>query len=199
MIAISLLLAIIVVGSAWFFIGWFIWRKTFKRWIGNRVVLIVVSLLLIPVWFVGPFMDEILGAPEFEMLCQQLPPVYFSGPVAVGPGKFFDENGKPRWKDDDDFSFRFGNEKEWKEMFYAKESRPLITNWPMPIGEYRTEIIERKTGLVVVLSRTILSPGGWIRRTLGLNALLRGYSCSDRGFPHDWELIRFKSQREGNK
>lgn len=117
MIAISLLFPIIVVGSAWFFIGWFIWRK---RWIGNSVVLIVVSLLLIPVWFVGPFMDEILGAPEFEMLCQQLPPVYFSGPVAVGPGKFFDENGKPRWKNDDDFPSVFGMKKEWKDMSMQK-------------------------------------------------------------------------------
>ena len=111
MIALSLLFGIIVVGSIWFFIGRFIWRKTFKRFIRHRPTLIVVTLLLIPVWFVGPFMDEIIGAPKFEQLCQQLPPVSFSGPVDVGPGKFFDENGKPRWKDDGDFSVHFLNEK----------------------------------------------------------------------------------------
>lgn len=199
MIAISLLFGIIVVGSIWFFIGRFIWRKTFKQFIRHQPTLIIVTLLLIPVWFVGPFMDEILGAPKFEQLCQQLPPVAFFRPVDVGPGKFFDENGKPRWTTDGDFSFRFWNKKEWNEIFEEKESWPLITNWPMPIGEHQTEILEKKTGRVVVLSRTILSPGGWITRTLGLNILFRSYSCRNRGFPHDWELLKFKSQQGNNK
>ena len=197
MIALSLLFGIIVVGSIWFFIGRFIWRKTVKRFIRHRPTLIVVTLLLVPVWFVGPFMDEILGAPKFEQLCQQLPPVTFSGPVDVGPGKFFDENGKPRWKDVQDFMIHF--KKDWNELFENKSSWPLISHWPMPIGEYRHEIIEKKTGRVVVLSRTILSPGGWVRRIFGLSLIFRNYSCRNRGFPPDEELIRFKPQQGENK
>ncbi len=197
MIAISLLFGIIVVGSIWFFIGRFIWRKTFKQFIRHQPTLIIVTLLLIPVWFVGPFMDEILGAPKFEALCQQLPPVSFSGPVDVGPGKFFDENGKPRWNDVQDFMIHF--KKDWNELFDSRDSWPLITNWPMPIGEYHYEIFEKKTGHVVVLSRTILSPGGWVRRVLGFSLMFRSYSCTDRGFPHAWELLRFNPEKGNNK
>nr|WP_321269670.1 hypothetical protein [uncultured Tolumonas sp.] len=199
MIAISLLLGIIIIGSIWFFIGRFIWRKTVKRFIRHRPTFIVVTLLLIPVWFVGPFMDEILGASKFEQLCQQLPPAIFSGPVDVGPGKFFDENGKPRWKDEGDFSVHFWNEKEWKELFEKKSSWPIITNWPMPISELHYEITEKKSGRVVVLSRTILSPGGWVRRIFGLSLIFRRYSCTDRGLPRTSELVRFKPQQSENK
>nr|WP_321239406.1 hypothetical protein [uncultured Tolumonas sp.] len=194
MIAISLLLGIIIIGSTWFFIGLFIWRKTVKRLIRHRSTLFIVTLLLIPVWFVGPFMDEILGAPKFEQLCQQLPPVSFTGPVNVGPGNFFDENGKPRWKDEGGFSVHFWNEKEWKELFEEKSSWPLISNWPMPVSEYRHEIIEKKTGRVVVLSRTILSPGGLVRRIFGLSLIFKNYSCRNQGFPRASELIRFNNK-----
>ena len=197
MIAISLLFGVIVVGSIWFFIGRFIWRNTVKRLIKHRITLVLVTLLLIPVWFVGPFIDEILGAPKFEQLCQQLPPVSFSGPVDVGPGKFFDENGKPRWKNVQDFMLNFN--KDWHKLFETRDSWPLITNWPMPIGEYHYEIVEKKTGRVVVLSRTILSPGGWIRRSFGFSPMFRSYSCSDRGFPPNEELVRFKPQQSENK
>ena len=199
MIALSLLFGIIVVGSIWFFIGRFIWRKTFNRFIRHRPTLIIVTLLLIPIWFVGPFMDEILGAPKFEQLCQQLPPAIFSGPVDVGPGKFFDENGKPRWKDEGDFSVHFWNKKEWKELFEKKSSWPIITRWPMPISEFHYEITEKKTGRVVVLSRTILSPGGLVRRIFGLSLIFRRYSCTDRGLPRTSELVRFNPQRGANK
>lgn len=197
MIALSLLFGVIVVGSIWFFIGRFIWRKTVKRFIRHRPTLIVVTLLLIPVWFVGPFMDEILGAPKFEQLCQQLPPVTFTGPVDVGPGKFFDENGKPRWENVQDFMVHF--KKDWRELLDSRDSWSLITRWPMPIGEYHYEVVEKKTGRVVVLSRTILSPGGLVRRIFGLSLIFRRYSCTDRGFPPDEELIRFKPQQGEHK
>ena len=197
MIALSLLFGVIVVGSIWFFIGRFIWRKTVKRFIRHRPTLIVVTLLLIPVWFVGPFMDEILGAPKFEQLCQQLPPVTFTGPVDVGPGKFFDENGKPRWENVQDFMVHF--KKDRRELLDSRDSWSLITRWPMPIGEYHYEVVEKKTGRVVVLSRTILSPGGLVRRIFGLSLIFRRYSCTDRGFPPDEELIRFKPQQGEHK
>lgn len=187
-------LSILFIGIIWLLIGYLIWRVTFKKIIKSKITQVVFGLVLIPVWFVGPFIDEILGGRKFEELCQQLPPVYFSGPIDVGPGKFFDKDGKQQWKDDEDFAAHYWKQKEWNELFEDKSSWPLITNWPMPIGEYRTEVLEKKTGRVIILSRTILSPGGWLSRAFGLNFLFRSYSCRNRGYPRSWKLLKFEQQ-----
>jgi hypothetical protein len=99
----SAIIALIVI-AVWAWLGFALWRRLVKPYVHSSVVKTCLILLLIVVWFVGPVIDEIFGSREFDQLCGEMPSVKFYGPVAVGPGVFFDEQGRPKWKNSDEFS-----------------------------------------------------------------------------------------------
>ena len=90
-------LLILIVVAVWAAIGFAIWKRLVRPRIQSSGKLIVVTLALAAIWFVGPVLDEILGAKSFEQACTEMPEVKFHGPLAIGPGAFFDEQGTPRW------------------------------------------------------------------------------------------------------
>ena len=65
-------------------------------------------------WFVLPVGDEILGALHFRQLCREIPPTRYYGPIAVGPGAFFDEQGNRRWNSSDEFYAIWRDAEEWQ-------------------------------------------------------------------------------------
>ena len=90
-------LIILAVAILWAGIGFVLWKALVQPHIGSRWVLAITTLALVAVWFVAPVLDEILGAYEFERFCHEMPENKFYGTVAVGPGEFFDESGRPKW------------------------------------------------------------------------------------------------------
>ena len=185
MIALSALIVLFI----WAWLGFILWRRLIHPYIQRPKLKVFLTLLLTVAWFVGPVLDEILGARHFEQLCREMPPIKFYGPVAVGAGVFFDEQGRPKWKNRDEF---------WKlerttggidNVISSKSDRYLLSEWPMPIVERRSKYFEIKSGTPVVESFARYSPGGWLRRFIGIG----DYQCPSKGkFPRNEEFIVFK-------
>lgn len=185
-------LIIVVVVILWAGLGFVLWKVLVQPHIRSRGLLVVTTLILAGIWFIGPILDEILGASEFERVCNEMPEVKFHGPVAIGPGAFFDEGGNPRWKNEDEF-FRIRREtKAWDAFFDVRQEWVKLHTWPIPIYEARTTDFVKRTGQPVVDSYYRTSPGGWIKRLLQWG--LQGpYQCPSKGrFPPDQEWIAFK-------
>jgi hypothetical protein len=184
-------LLILAVGAMWLGIGWAIWRGLIRRTIGRPLVRVPALVAFLAVWMIGPWVDEILGAREFERLCSEMPPRRFTGPVAVGPGEFFTEGGLRKWKDENDFG-RLWNRDAWKAIFSRRDEHQFLARSPVPVVEDRWQIIERESGRVVYESRARYSPGGWIKRTTGWGSHAP-YQCPPRGnAPREDQWLIFK-------
>jgi hypothetical protein len=110
----SAIIALIVI-FIWAWFGFALWSLLVKPYVQSTILRICLTLLLAVVWFVGPVIDEILGVREFDQLCREMPSVKYYGPVAVGPGVFFDEQGRPKWKNSDEFYAIKRNTDVWEK------------------------------------------------------------------------------------
>jgi len=185
------LIALIVIGI-WGGIGFVIWRFLILPHLRSPMTKICVTFILALLWFVGPVIDEILGAREFDQLCREMPSIKFYGPASVGPGAFFDEQGRPMWKNRDEFSAIKRSTSEWKEkIFEIKDEYGIIRRWPMGIRELHTIYFDKTTGKPVIETFARYSDGGWLSRLIGMTY----YQCPSRGnFPRDEEMIIFKAK-----
>ncbi len=196
-------LIVITAIAAWMFVGYLLWRKLIRPRVQSWLARAAILLLLAAVWLIAPFADEILGAREFEKLCQEMPGIKFHGPVPVGPGVFFEADGTPKWKDRNEFgnSNEFSaikrNTGEWDKIFnHPPGEWRLLREWPMPIGESYSLYLDKRTGKPSVEVYARYSPGGWIKRGLGWGSHAP-YQCPRRGhFPRDEERIVFSKETD---
>jgi hypothetical protein len=185
-------LIILIVVAVWAALGYVLWKVFVHRFVRSLWLKIPLTILLAAIWFVGPVLDEILGAREFDRLCAEIPAVKFHGPVAIGPGVLFNEQGNPRWKNADEFSAIKRNTKVFEQLFDQRQERTKLTVWPIPIFEARSTYFARATGQPVVESFHRGSAGGWIKRATGWGSHAP-YQCHAKGnFPRDEQLIAFK-------
>ncbi len=192
-------LCVLAVIFIWALLGFTLWSRLVKPYVYSTILRACLTLLLAAVWFVGPVLDEILGTREFDKLCAEMPSIKFYGPVAVGAGVFFDEQGRPKWKNSDEFAAivrksgesnrMFGEPDEWKKIVAGREERRTIRKWPMPIIEMHTVYFERATGKIILESFARYSAGGWLRRLVGIG----DYQCPIKGrYPNEEEWIFYK-------
>ena len=170
---IGLLIFLVCIG--WLIIGltaWaFISRKAFKS-IALRRALAPVWIAL---WLFAPVADEILGARAFNNLCAQVPRLRFYGPVKVGSGLLFGEDGTAKWRDSRDFSSRFALSAAWKELFKLKIEYLPVVGIPTHVFHRHAKVIG-PGGAVVLEDESYISRGGWIRSGK-LSQLFAEQSC----------------------
>jgi hypothetical protein len=143
-------------------------------------------------WFVLPVGDEILGAFHFRQLCREIPPTRYYGPIAVGPGAFFDEQGNRKWKDGDEFARIVIATPDWNRLWETRTEETRLSTWPMRIFQSRHMHFERSTGRLVIESYFRGSGGGLIGRTFA-RGIHGTYQCRSEGeFPKDETLIAFR-------
>lgn len=190
MIALTALIAI----ALWGLLGLFLWNYLIKPHIHSPTLKICLGLFMAVVWFVWPVLDDILGARKFDQLCRETPPIKFYGPIALGPGAFFDEQGQPKWSNSNEF-WKIKNADAGSEYeISVKSDGRLLCEWPMPITEEHSIYFDKKSGAPVVESFSRRSSGGWLRRNIG--GTMGGYQCPSKGwFPKDEEFIIFKPEK----
>jgi len=180
--------------ALWAWFGALLWKRLIRPRFDSALALAFATILWAGIWFIGPVIDEILGARDFAQLCQEIPEVKFHGPVAIGPGAFFDEQGNPRWKNEDEFSAIKRNTKDWYALFDTRTDWSKLRSWPIPIFQSRGIDFVKSSGAPVVESFYRTSPGGWIKRQLGWG-MQAPYQCARKGrFPQDAELIVFRGK-----
>lgn len=182
-------LALAVIGL-WGLLGRWMWRN----FIGPRVPAArsrLAGIAFALAWFVVPVGDEIAGAIEFRRLCEAIPPVRFHGPIAVGPGAFFDEQGNRKWRTDEEFSAIRRDSDEWRHIWDSTSESVILARWPMEIVETRSAYKERATKRIVIESYFRGSGGGWLNEALR-GDFISGYSCQSKGtWPRDQDTIVF--------
>ena len=130
-------------------------------------------------WFVLPVGDEILGSIRFRQLCREIPPTRYYGPIAVGPGAFFDQQGNRKWKSSDEFARIVISTPDWNELWETRTEESRLSTWPMRIFQSRHLHLERRTGRLVIESYFRGSGGGWIGLTLA-RGIHGTYQCHVR-------------------
>lgn len=159
-------LTLIAIFVAWFALGYSIWRNVIARQIlGSRSRAIYGGLLSV-LWMSSPWFDELSGAINFKLLCSEMPPARFLGPVAVGPGPFFDERGDPTWVNSEELAEIMG--RHWKTIFHSREEVEEISSFPIPILERRIVTYYAESGETVEILTDRSSPGGWLKRITGV-------------------------------
>lgn len=183
------IVALIVVGL-WASLGYWLWQRLIATGVKSQKSKLVLTMFLAIIWFIGPVLDEIIGACEFEKLCREMPSDRFYGPIAVGSGAFFDEQGRPRWRNGDEFSAIRRKTSVWeKELFDIYDESKLIRQWPMPIIEKHVLYLSRVSKKPVIETFARYSKGGWLRRLIGIG----DYQCPGRGqLPKSEDWIIFK-------
>jgi hypothetical protein len=181
---------VLVVVGLWGLLGRWVWRNFVAPRVPaarSRVAGIAFALA----WYVVPVGDEILGAVTFRRLCEAIPPTRFHGPIPVGPGAFFDEQGNRKWNSEEDW-LRLGvGTAEWERLWDRRASDRQLCSWPVRIFETQSLRVDSATGRVVVESYFRGSAGGWLRRTIGIG-LLGSYQCFSKGtYPSDQDTIAF--------
>lgn len=195
------MIALVVLGVVllWGLLGVWVWRRFLNPRIASIQVKVPLFLLFLMFWLVAPVLDEILGAREFESLCREMPEKKFYGPVPVGPGELFDESGKPRWNDDREFALIQINTGVFRKIFKSHDDWRLLTRWPMPISELHSLEVDQRNEKPVRESFARYSPGGWIKRSLGLGSH-SPYQCPPRGqLVRDEDWIYFDTAQANSK
>ena len=195
------MIALVVLGVVllWGLLGVWVWRRFLNPRIASIQVKVPLFLLFLMFWLVTPVLDEILGVREFERLCREMPEMKFYGPVPVGPGELFDEDGKPQWSNDREFAFIRINTRYYKKLFEDKDDRRLLAHWPMPIVERYSLTVDKRSGKSVAESFARYSPGGWIKRSVGLGSHSL-YQCPPKGqWPSDEDWIYFDATQINSK
>ena len=185
---------ILIVVALWAAIGFTLWKRLVRPHIQSSGRLIVATLALATIWFVGPVLDEILGAREFERTCSEIPENKFYGPVALGSGEFFDETGARRWNGIEELLAIIRSSKTWDQLFGNRETTIRLRTWPIPMMQNTSTEFERKTGKPIVAHFYRSSPGGWIKRQLdwGMHA---PYQCPSRSYVPNYDgWIVFRAQ-----
>ena len=110
-------------------------------------------------WFVLPVGDEILGSIRFRQLCREIPPTRYYGPIAVGPGAFFDQQGNRKWKSSDEFARIGGSTQEWARTLGLR----IGENHCCPVGQWKFPVACISTGTRngQACGRVVLSWIGW--------------------------------------
>ncbi len=122
---------VLVVLGLWAGFGWWLWKGFVRSRLASPLVRGAAFLALAGAWFVLPVADEILGARAFERLCAEIPETKFHGPIAVGPGAFFDENGNRKWKNGDEFARIQIGTSDWNRLWESRTEETRIARWPM--------------------------------------------------------------------
>lgn len=158
-------LVVLAAVGVWLYLGYLIWRLAVARLIKNGATRAALGVTLAVLWLAAPWVDEWLGAREFKRLCDEMPEVKFYGPVAVGPGPFYNEDGSPKWQTKQQF-YEISHPL-WGTLFSDKEQLDKVRSLPVTVFERRIVRRYQPTGQVVEVFIERLSPGGWIKRATG--------------------------------
>ena len=152
------------------------------RWIGKKIpkrsIGIVVTVILIPLLFVLPLADEIIGKFQFDKLCREAEEVKIYGSIPVGE-ELYTSDGK----------WRLGISslplEETKRVLSVHLSLlrdesigPNEIEAAIPIRVYERRIYNRRTNEILASYRQYATSGGWLSRNLGNPQIVR-----DQCFP----------------
>jgi len=185
--------ALILLGvmAIWVALGWLLWKVLLQKRLHGKAARSVFAAAFLVAWGIAPWVDEILGAAQFDRACAAMQPIKFNGPVSIGAGPFFDEAGRPKWRTGDEFSSIYQRTRAFEQLFEEREEVTRISRWPIPIKLRRNHYFVRSTGAPLIEATSLTSPGGWLKRSSGWGTHAP-YQCPPKGgFVREEQWIKF--------
>lgn len=157
-------LIFLLVIAAWVILA-FLLSKFMPSWIGIKKYAKAASLLMFPLLLAAPITDELIGQWQFERLCER------EAVVTLSP--------------------------DWRQV---KRAKMMATNWIelqgnlIPVSLARIETFDLDTGKVFLVSQSLFTHGGFLRRNIGLNG--QATSCPPKNIEaiqaqvHLFELLK---------
>ncbi len=170
------LIGILLWGTAAALIAWLI-AVRFARRTTNRWWIKGLALLMFPIVFIAPLVDEIIGKYQFELLCEGATEVKIYATHPVG-NELYTADGMWRGSDTGDDVFQLEATKKrilhWDHKLSAAGSIASI----IPIGNTHTRVLDKtNNNLLLAEWDSYATPGGWLGRYLGGGIVVQ-HDCS---------------------
>jgi hypothetical protein len=195
MYLLGLLLWIAVSGGLAWLVAILLSRRSSKLWLRP-----LLTLILLPVVFLAPLSDEIVGKFQFDRLCEEAKEVKIHATHPVGEDLYTPEG---KWREGNTLEERnrlsaiYEALVRWDLGPSTPEAIPGMT----PIRKYHTKIYDRTDGRLLAEFVGFGTSGGWLGRNLG-GPILTDPACSPKlveqgGLKN--KIIPFKRASEGMK
>ncbi len=185
-------LLVLIIFGIWCVIGWNVCGSLVVRRVQRPLLRWTLFPIFWVVWFVGPFADAIIGRRIFEAECARLPEVRYFGPVHIGAGAFFDENGTRRWNNDREFwELQEKTGDWWERVFVRQHDETRVLTFPVVIKRTETMMYHMPSNTPMLTYTSLSSSGGWIDRALA-SVLSSNWECLSPGrWPRTEDTIIF--------
>lgn len=158
------------------------------QWIGKTMssprLRVVVTALLIPLLFVAPLADEIIGKFQFDKLCKEAEEIKIYGTMPVGE-ELYTADG--RWR----LGIRPSSLEElnrvenvYKSLVRNESVGPTQVEAVIPIRTYEHRIYNKRADQLLASYRSYGTSGGWLSRYSSEVPLL----VRDQCFPPGWGM-----------
>lgn len=190
-------------GIAWF-VATLLTRRTKKPWL--RPLLILV---LMPIVFLAPLADEIIGKFQFDRLCEEAKEVKIHATHPVGE-ELYTPEGKWRRSHLETLrrSGQIGDTRE--ESNRLQKVYESLVRWDMgspfpeeipatiPIRKYHTRIYDTKDGRLLAEWNGYGTSGGWVSRNFETPFLVRSQCMPNIGQQLDEKILPY-SKNSGDQ
>jgi hypothetical protein len=170
------------------------------RWRQSKLLRWGMALLLLPVVFMAPLADEIIGKIEFDRLCDEAKEVRIYGTAPVGE-EFYTSDGKWRMNLRGEDAFQLNRLYKSKIRSESGGHNPDVIPTPIPIWKYHTKLYERENNRLLAEWDQFGTSGGWLSRNFELPFLVRS-QCMPTLVQHsqlEQRLLPFAKTSEASK
>lgn len=147
-------------GLAWL-IAIMLSRRSSKWWLRP-----LLTILLMPVVFMAPLADEIIGKFQFDRLCEGAKEVKIYATHPVGE-ELYTPDGKWRGSSTNDDVFQLAEIKKQILRWDSGPSAAEVVPAAIPIRKYHTRIYAVDDGRLLAEWDSYGTHGGWVGRQLG--------------------------------
>lgn len=160
MYLIGLLVWTLVAGRVAWALAILLTRRVNARWLQA-----VVTLLLLPVVFMAPLADEIVGKYQFDRLCEEAKEVKIYGTIPVGEELYTPEG---KWRLELPGANRDLGEKVDAYFRWEQGGNPpvVVQSVAMPIYQFNNKIFDRRSNRLLAEWTEYGTSGGWLSQGL---------------------------------
>jgi hypothetical protein len=165
------LIGLLIWTLATFLVAWvlgsLLTRRVKARWLRR-----VVILGLLPLVFMAPLADEIVGKYQFDRLCEEAKDVKIHGAIAVGE-ELYTPDGKWRLDIPDqtrDLKILVDSYFRWEHGGSPPDVVPSVA---IPIYRHNVKIYEKTSNRLLAEWKMYSTSGGWLSQQFETPALVR--------------------------
>jgi hypothetical protein len=180
-------------------LAWLV-ARLLSRWSSKLWLRPLLTLILLPVVFLAPLSDEIVGKFQFDRLCEEAKEVKIYATHPVGE-ELYTSEGKWRLGTVTADASRLGEIVESLVRWDHGGTPPQVISGAIVIYQFDTRIYDRKSDRLLAEWRVYSTPGGWLSRQFEVPLLVdpRCDPSATKGWGAVERVLPFKSSKGETK